>query len=124
MKRALKKRLMHERRQRRIRGRVSGTPERPRLVVTRTHKQIYVQVIDDIAGRTLCATSSLALAKAGSLGDAKGWNMAGAQAVGLDIAKKATDAGIKLVCFDRGGNRYPGRVKALADAAREGGLEF
>ena len=124
MKRALKKRLMHERRQRRIRGRVSGTPERPRLVVTRTHKQIYAQVIDDIAGATLCSASSLSMAKADSLGDAKGWNVAGAQAVGAEIARKAGEAGIKLVCFDRGGNRYHGRVKALADAAREGGLEF
>lgn len=124
MQRALKKRLMHERRQRRIRGRVSGTSERPRLVVTRSHKQMYVQIIDDVGGRTLCAASSLALANAEQLGDAKGWNIAGARAVGAAIAKKATEAGIKQVCFDRGGNRYHGRVKALADAARENGLEF
>lgn len=124
MKRAVKKMLMHERRHRRIRGRVSGTPERPRLVVTRSHKQIYVQVIDDVAGHTMCSASSLAMASAGTLGDAKGGNLGGARAVGADIAKKALDAGIKKVCFDRGGYRYHGRVKALADAAREAGLEF
>ena len=124
MKRAVKKNLMHERRHRRIRGRVSGTPERPRLVVTRSHKQIYVQVIDDVAGRTLCSASSLAMAKADTLGDAKGGNLGGAKAVGAEIAKTAIDAGIKMVCFDRGGYRYHGRVKALADAAREAGLEF
>jgi len=124
MKRAVKKRLMHERRHRRIRGRVSGTPERPRLVVTRSHKQIYVQIIDDIAGRTLCSASSLVLARSDSMGDAKGGNLGGAQVVGTEIAKKALDAGIKTVCFDRGGFRYHGRVKALADAAREAGLEF
>ena len=124
MKRAVKKNLMHERRHRRIRGRVSGTPERPRLVVTRSHKQIYVQVIDDVAGRTLCSASSLAMAKTDTLGDAKGGNLGGAKAVGAEIAKTAIDAGIKMVCFDRGGYRYHGRVKALADAAREAGLEF
>jgi len=124
MKRAVKKRLMHERRHRRIRGSVSGTPERPRLVVTRSHKQIYVQVIDDVAGHTMCAASSLAMAAAESLGDAKGGNLGGARAVGAEIARKALDAGIKKVCFDRGGYRYHGRVKALADAAREAGLEF
>ena len=124
MKRAVKKNQMHERRHRRIRGRVSGTPERPRLVVTRSHKQIYVQVIDDVAGRTLCSASSLAMVKADSLGDAKGGNIGGARAVGTEIAKNAIGAGIKKVCFDRGGFRYHGRVKALADAAREAGLEF
>ncbi len=124
MKRAVKKRLMHERRHRRIRGRISGSAERPRLVVTRSHKQIYVQVIDDVAGRTLCSASTLAMASANTLGDAKGGNLAGACAVGSEIAKRAIDAGIKTVSFDRGGYRYHGRVKALADAAREAGLEF
>ncbi len=124
MKRAVKKRLMHERRHRRIRGRVSGSPERPRLVITRSHKQIYVQVIDDIAGRTLVAASSLNLAKEDALGEAKGGNLSGARAVGADVAKKALAAGLKQVCFDRGGYRYHGRVKALADAARESGLDF
>ena len=124
MKRAVKKRLMHERRHRRIRGRVSGTPERPRLVVTRSHKQIYAQVIDDIAGHTLCSASSLVLARSDSMGDAKGGNLDGARVVGTEIAKKAIDAGIESVCFDRGGFRYHGRVKALADAAREAGLKF
>ena len=120
MQRATKKRLMHERRRRRIRGRVSGTPERPRLAVKRSAKHMYVQIIDDVAGKTLCSASSLST----DLGDGKGWNMDGARAVGAAIAKAATDAGIKQVCFDRGGSRYHGRVKALADAARENGLEF
>jgi len=124
MKRAVKKRLMHERRHRRIRGSVSGSAERPRLVVTRSHKQIYVQVIDDVAGHTLCSSSSLTLGRGGGLGEAKGGNLAGARAVGADIAKRALGAGIAKVAFDRGGYRYHGRVKALADAAREAGLSF
>ena len=130
MKRAVKKRLMHERRRRRIRGRLAGTVERPRLVVSRSHKQIYVQIIDDVAGSTLCSASSLAMSRSDGTdgtdgtGGTKGGNIAGARAVGAEIARKATAAGIARVCFDRGGNRYHGRVKALADAAREAGLDF
>ena len=118
MRRATKKQLMHDRRRRRIRGRVSGTAERPRLAVSRSNKQISVQVIDDVQGHTLCASTSKTMA------DIKGQNLEGAKVVGADIAKKALEAGIKKVAFDRGGFRYHGRVKALADAAREAGLEF
>ena len=118
MRRAVKKQLMHERRHRRIRGRVSGTAERPRLAVSRSNKQISVQIIDDVKGHTLCAATSLGMT------DTKGQNLEGAKIVGTDIAKKALEAGIKQVAFDRGGFRYHGRVKALADAAREAGLDF
>lgn len=124
MRRAAKKQNLQKRRHRRVRGKVSGTAARPRLVVTRSHKQIYTQVIDDVAGRTLCSSSSVSLAKAGEFGDAKGGAMSGAQAVGADIAKRAKDAGVEAVCFDRAGHRFHGRIKALADAAREGGLSF
>jgi large subunit ribosomal protein L18 len=93
--------------------------------VHRTLKQIYAQVIDDVSGTTLCSSSSLALAKAGSLADgAKGGNVAGAGTVGSDLAHKVKALGLSKVRFDRGGNRYHGRIKALADAARAGGLEF
>jgi len=118
MRRAAKKQMMHDRRHRRIRGRVSGTAERPRLAVSRSNKQISAQIIDDVAGRTLCASSSLGMT------DVKGQNIDGAKVVGADVAKRALEAGIKKVSFDRGGFRYHGRVQALADAAREAGLEF
>ena len=116
---------MRERRHRRIRGRLQGTAARPRLCVFRSQKQIYVQVVDDVAGTTLCASSSLALSRGPGLGEGgKGANVAGAKSVGTDIAKKAQEMDIAMVAFDRGGYRYHGRVKALADAAREGGLRF
>lgn len=118
MDRNVKKAEMKERRRRRIRGRLSGTPARPRMAVHRTHKQIYVQVIDDLAGSTLCASSSL------QLDIENGGNVAGAKAVGADIAKRALEKGISAVAFDRAGYRYHGRIKALADAAREAGLKF
>ena len=124
MRRAIKKQEMLARRHRRVRGRVQGTAARPRLAVHRSHKQIYVQVIDAIRGVTLAASSSLQLSKGGELGEAKGGNISGATVVGTDIAKKAKAAGIEAVCFDRGGYRYHGRIKALADAARTAGLEF
>ena len=103
----------------RIRRKVSGTAERPRLAVFRSLKSIYAQVIDDANGRTIISASSLEK-EAG----AKGSNAAAAKAVGALIAKKAQDNGIKRVVFDRGGYLYHGNIKALADAAREGGLEF
>ncbi|HEV7766297.1 MAG TPA: 50S ribosomal protein L18 [Thermoanaerobaculia bacterium] len=103
----------------RIRRKVSGTTERPRLAVFRSLKSIYAQVIDDSTGRTLFAASSLEEA-AGT----KGANAAAATAVGVLIAKKAKDNGINRVVFDRGGYLYHGNIKALADAARENGLEF
>ena len=101
----------------RVRGRVQGTAERPRLTVFRSNKQIYAQVIDDLAGRTLAAASSLAEKAAGAKLDQ-------AEAVGKLIAEKAQSAGITQVVFDRDGYLYHGRIQKLAEAAREGGLKF
>lgn len=103
---------------RRVRGKIQGTAECPRLSVFRSNKQIYAQIIDDRAGRTLAA--------AGSLGadEAKGVKLDQAAAVGKMIAEKAKAAGIETVVFDRNGYLYHGRVKTLAEAAREGGLKF
>lgn len=104
-------------RHRRVRKRVAGTSERPRLSVFRSNKQIYAQVIDDVAGHTLAAVSSL---EASATEDKK----ATANLVGEEIAKKAVASGIKQVVFDRAGYKYHGRVKALAEGARSGGLNF
>jgi large subunit ribosomal protein L18 len=107
---------------RRIRKKISGTPERPRLAVFRSQSHIYAQVIDDGTGKTVCSASSLdeTLKK-----DAKrGANVASAKAVGSLIATRAKEKGVFAVVFDRGGFQYHGRIKALADAAREGGLKF
>jgi large subunit ribosomal protein L18 len=103
-------------RHRRVRKKIFGTAERPRLAVYRSNKHMYAQMIDDVEGRTLVAVSTLV----GNDGD----RLAQAKAVGQDLAKKAKDAGISRAVFDRGGFRYHGRVKALAEAAREGGLEL
>jgi len=103
----------------RIRGKVLGTDQRPRLAIFKSQKYIYAQVIDDAAGKTLASASS----KDGDAGT-KGANAAAAKAVGALIAKRAKDKGITRVVFDRGGYLYHGNVKALADAARENGLEF
>ena len=103
----------------RIRRKVTGTAERPRLAIFRSLKSIYAQVIDDASGQTIVSASSLEK-DAGT----KGSNAAAAKAVGALIAKKAKDKGITRVVFDRGGYLYHGNVKALADAARENGLEF
>ena len=100
----------------RIRGKVSGTAARPRMTVFRSNKQIYVQLIDDEAGKTLCASSSKGLEAAPKI------EMAAK--VGKAIAEKALAAGITEVVFDRNGYLFHGRVKSLADAAREGGLKF
>ena len=107
-----------QRRHRRVRNRIAGTADRPRLAVYRSLSQIYAQVIDDRTGRTLAAASSLD-AKNGT-----GKKSDAATAVGTKIAEKAKAAGIEEVIFDRGGYRYHGRVKALADAARSNGLRF
>ena len=107
-----------QRRHRRVRTRIAGTADRPRLAVYRSLSQIYAQVIDDRTGRTLAAASSL------DARDAKGKRSDAATAVGAKIAEKAKAAGIEDVIFDRGGYRYHGRVKALADAARANGLRF
>ncbi len=111
-----------ERRKRRVRAKVSGTAERPRLAVHRTNAHIYAQVIDDVDGRTICAASTLdpefrATGKVGS-------NKEAAEFVGELVAKRAAEKGITEVTFDRGGRIYHGRVKALADGARNAGLKF
>ena len=116
------KREARQRRHRRVRGRVLGTPERPRLNVFRSLTNIYVQVIDDVAGHTLAAASTLDKDVAAQL-DGKS-KVDGAKLVGQLIAQRAKEAGITKVVFDRGGYQYHGRVAALADGAREGGLEF
>jgi large subunit ribosomal protein L18 len=119
-----KERAEHrERRHLRLRQRVIGTAERPRLSIFRSNKYLYVQVIDDAKGNTLAAASTLQKPVAGSLGG-KGANLAAAKVLGKTIAERAKAKGISKVCFDRGGYKYHGRVKALADAAREAGLEF
>jgi large subunit ribosomal protein L18 len=111
-----------ERRQRRVRGKVSGTAERPRLRVTRTNSHIYAQVIDDVAGTTLAAASTVEAEVRGDLKN--GANIDAARAVGEAIGKRAKAAGITTVVFDRGGRIYHGRVQALAAGARSAGLEF
>ncbi len=103
----------------RIRSKVHGTSERPRLAVFRSLKHMYAQVIDDASGKTIVSASSRDKDAA-----TKGANAAAAKALGALIAKKAKDKGIKRVVFDRGGYLYHGNIKALADAARENGLEF
>ena len=101
----------------RIRGRISGDATRPRMSVFRSNKQIYVQLIDDEAGRTLVSASSRTI-------EDKGTKCEIAAKVGAEIARKALEAGINTVVFDRNGYLFHGRVKSLADAAREGGLKF
>ena len=103
----------------RIRSRMAGTQERPRLAVFRSLNHIYAQVIDDQQGHTLVAAASTEKDLKG-----KGGNVEGAKAIGKAVAERAKEKGIKRVVFDRGGYQYHGRVKALADAAREAGLEF
>ncbi len=103
----------------RVRGKVSGTPERPRLNVFRSEKNIYAQIIDDVAGNTLVSASTVEKAFEGN-----GGNCEAAKKVGAAVAERALQKGIEEVVFDRGGYIYHGRVKALAEGAREGGLKF
>ena len=118
-----KSQLARERRHRRVRKKVFGTPERPRLNVFRSHEHIYAQVIDDNTGHTLASASSIDQEVRSQV--KKGMSKSErAVAVGRVVAQRALDAGIKQVVFDRGGYKYHGRVKALADAAREAGLDF
>src|SRR4051812_33421320 len=112
---AAARRIGRARRHFRLRKKVTGTATRPRLVVTRSTRHIYAQVIDDTTGRTLAAASTLDTTIRGGEGD----KSAQAKAVGALVASRAKDAGIGAVVFDRGGNRYHGRIAALADAARE-----
>jgi len=111
------------RRKKRIRRRLQGTSERPRLCVFRSAKHIYAQVIDDAAARTLVAVSSLSKEVKLQLAG-KGGNKEGAAVIGGSIAKRAIEQGIRKVVFDRSGFLYHGRIKALAEAARQNGLEF
>jgi len=110
------------RRRHHVRRRIVGTPERPRLTVFRSSKHIYAQLIDDVAGRTLAAASSLTPAVHEQL--KYGGNVKAAKAVGQALAAVAKERGIAQAAFDRGHYRYHGRVKALAEGAREGGLQF
>jgi large subunit ribosomal protein L18 len=103
-----------------VRKKVSGTSERPRLVVTRSSRHIFVQVVDDVAGRTLVSASTME----DDLRSATGDKSAKARQLGELLAGRAQEAGITAVVFDRGGNRYHGRVAALAEGAREGGLQL
>ena len=123
MKPMVKKQVRRQRRKRHVRKRITGTPDRPRLTVFRSHKYIYAQIIDDAAGRTLVAASSLDSATREKLADKTG-NQAAAEVVGTSLAARAVEAGIKSVVFDRNGYPYHGRVRKLAEAARKGGLKF
>ena len=114
------KREARRRRHRRVRKKISGTAERPRLTVFRSNRHISAQLIDDAAGRTLAAASTLEPdLRSGQTGSVEG-----ATRVGEVLARRAKDAGVTKVVFDRGGNRYHGRVAAVAQAARDAGLEF
>lgn len=110
------------RRQRRVRKRLDGTPERPRLAVFRSSKHIYAQIVDDQAGRTLAQASTVDPEVKAEV--KYGGNKAAATVVGRIVADRARKAGVEKVCFDRRGYKYHGRVEALATAAREGGLRF
>lgn len=111
-----------QRRKFRVRKRIKGTAERPRLTVSRTLRNISAQLVDDSVGKTLASASTADKDLGKSI--KYGGNKAAAEAIGKAIAEKAAKAGVKLVCFDRGSCKYHGRVAALADAARAGGLEF
>jgi large subunit ribosomal protein L18 len=115
---------LRQRRHERVRAKVSGTAERPRLAVHRSNRHISAQLIDDTAGRTLVAASSVEPDLRASLGKSGGGNVSGAQSVGRLLGTRAKEAGITTVVFDRGGFVYHGRVAVLADAARAEGLEF
>ena len=111
---------LRRRRHKRVRRKVEGTAERPRLAVFRSNKHISAQLIDDLSGRTLVSASTVEA----SLRETGGGNIEAAKAVGTLVASRAKDAGVTTVVFDRGGFAYHGRVAALADAARAQGLEF
>lgn len=115
-----RRRVARSRRHNRIRKTIQGTPETPRLVVHRSSRHMHAQIIDDTVGHTLCAASTLEAEVRGMEGDKK----ARGAKVGELIAQRAKEAGIEAVVFDRAGYQYHGRVAALADAAREGGLKF
>ena len=114
------KRSARARRHLRVRKRISGTPQRPRMVVTRSARHVFVQVIDDVQGRTLASASTMETDLRGADND----KTAKARKVGQKVAERAKQAGVEAVVFDRGGNMYHGRIAALAEGAREGGLQF
>ncbi|MGI6591068.1 MAG: 50S ribosomal protein L18 [Eggerthellaceae bacterium] len=122
MKKLQAKQAGLRRRHARVRGKVSGTPERPRLCVSRSNSNVYVQVIDDVAGKTIVGASTLG-PDFKATGE-KAATVEGAAAIGKIIGKKAIEAGITEVVFDRGGHLYHGRIAAVADGAREAGLKF
>ncbi|SOD61906.1 LSU ribosomal protein L18P [Streptomyces zhaozhouensis] len=115
-----RKRVATKRRHIRIRKKILGTPERPRLVVTRSNRHMVAQIVDDSAGHTVASASSLDV----SIRGVDGAKSDKAKQVGALVAERAKAAGVESVVFDRGGNKYAGRVAALADAAREAGLKF
>jgi len=115
-----RKTIGRRRRHIRVRKKVSGTAARPRLVVTRSTRHVLVQIVDDVEGRTLVCASTMETDLRSSADD----KTAKSREVGKLVAQRAKDAGIETVVFDRGGNRYAGRVAAIADGAREGGLDF
>lgn len=113
---------LRKKRHLRVRSKIKGTPERPRLAVYRSERHIYAQIIDDVSGRTIVSASTVDKELREKL--AKTWNKEAAKEVGKLIAKRAAEKGIKRIVFDRGGFKFHGRIKSLADAAREAGLEF
>ena len=117
---AISKSAQRDRRHARLRKRISGTAERPRLVVTRSARHVFVQVVDDSKGHTMASASTLET----DLRTLKGDKTAKAKKVGELIAERAKKAGVAAVVFDRGGNRFAGRVAAIAEGAREGGLDL
>ncbi|MEG0619870.1 MAG: 50S ribosomal protein L18 [Raoultibacter sp.] len=122
MKKLQAKQAGLRRRHTRVRGKISGTQARPRLCVTRSNANMYVQLIDDVAGKTLCAVSTLA--PEFKAAKKNGATVEGATVLGELIGAKAKESGVTEVVFDRGGNLYHGRIKAVADAARGAGLKF
>ncbi len=120
------KRTLQDKRKKRhlrLRQKIKGTPQRPRLVINRTSKHIHAQIIDDVAGHTLAAASTVQGSIGGQVDGGKG-SVAAARVVGAAIAQIAKNKGIEAVVFDRNGNQYHGAVKELAEAARESGLQF
>ncbi len=118
----VKREVARKKRHFRVRKKVTGTPDKPRLNVYRSVKHIYAQIVDDNSGITLASASTVDKELKGKV--STGGNIEAAKTVGVLVAKRASDKGIAQVVFDRGGYLYHGRVKALADAAREGGLKF
>ncbi len=111
-----------KRRRFRVRKSLSGTAERPRLTIKRTHKHLYCQLVDDVAGKTLASASTMDKELRAQMKN--GGNKDAAIAIGKAVAEKASAVGVKSICFDRGQYKYHGRVAALADAVREGGISF